>query len=83
VKLDELAEQQQTMSEPGTLAIDLLEFAMPDFYPERERVVYRLNELPSEIAEAIRASRMDSSYDYLNALLEDERRRGRRVPSSR
>jgi hypothetical protein len=75
VKLDELAEQQQTMS--GALAIDLLEFAMLDFCPERERVVYRLNELPSEIAEAIRASKMDSSYDYLNALLEDERRRGR------
>lgn len=50
---------------------------MLDSRPERERVVYRLNELPSEIADAVRASKMDSSYDYLNALLEEERRRAR------
>jgi PHD/YefM family antitoxin component YafN of YafNO toxin-antitoxin module len=41
---------------------------------EFERRVYRLKKLPKEIAEAIKASKMDSSHDHLNALLEDEKR---------
>lgn len=39
---------------------------------EFERRVYRLKGLPKEIAEAIKASRMDASHDHLNALLEEK-----------
>jgi PHD/YefM family antitoxin component YafN of YafNO toxin-antitoxin module len=39
---------------------------------EFERRVYRLKGLPKEIAEAIKASRMDASQDHLNALLEEK-----------
>lgn len=39
---------------------------------EFERRVYRLKGLPKEIAEAIKAVKMDSSHDHLNALLEDK-----------
>ena len=39
---------------------------------EFERRVYRLKELPKEIAEAIKSAKMDSSHDHLNALLEDK-----------
>jgi hypothetical protein len=44
---------------------------MPDSRPELERGVYRLNELPREIAEAVQASKMDASHDHLNTLLEE------------
>jgi hypothetical protein len=37
-----------------------------------ERWVYRVKELPVEIVEAIKASRMDPAHDHLNALLDDE-----------
>jgi PHD/YefM family antitoxin component YafN of YafNO toxin-antitoxin module len=36
-----------------------------------ERRVYRIKELPAEIAEAIEASKMDPKHDHLNALLDD------------
>jgi PHD/YefM family antitoxin component YafN of YafNO toxin-antitoxin module len=39
---------------------------------EFERRVYRVKELPAEIAEAIKASKMDPTHDHLNALLDDE-----------
>jgi PHD/YefM family antitoxin component YafN of YafNO toxin-antitoxin module len=39
---------------------------------EFERRVYRLKNLPKEIAEAIKAAKMDSAHSYLNALLEDK-----------
>ena len=37
-----------------------------------ERRVYRLKGLPTEVAEAIKRAKMDSSRDHLNALLEDK-----------
>jgi len=39
---------------------------------EFERRVYRLKKLPPEIAKAIKASKMDSSHDHLNALLDEK-----------
>lgn len=39
---------------------------------EFDRRVYRLKGLPKEIAEAIQTSKMDSSHDDLNTLLEDK-----------
>jgi PHD/YefM family antitoxin component YafN of YafNO toxin-antitoxin module len=39
---------------------------------EFERRVYRLKNLPKEIAEAIKAAKMDSAHSHLNALLEDK-----------
>ena len=39
---------------------------------ELERRVYRLKELPADIAEAIKASKMDSAHDHLNALLDEK-----------
>jgi hypothetical protein len=35
-----------------------------------ERRVYRVKELPAEIADAIKASKMDPSHDHLNALMD-------------
>jgi addiction module HigA family antidote len=43
--------------------------------PERAakaRRVYRLDNLPDEIAEAIEAARMDAAHDHLNELLNDD-----------
>jgi len=37
-----------------------------------ERRVFRIKELPAEIADAIKASKMDPAHDDLNALLEDK-----------
>lgn len=37
-----------------------------------ERRVYRIKDLPPEITEAIKASRMDPAHDHLNALLDEE-----------
>jgi PHD/YefM family antitoxin component YafN of YafNO toxin-antitoxin module len=37
-----------------------------------ERRAYRINELPPEIVEAIANSRMGSTHDHLNALLEEK-----------
>lgn len=39
---------------------------------EFERRVYQLRDLPKEVVDAIEASKMDSSHDHLNALLEDK-----------
>jgi len=39
---------------------------------EVERRVNRLKKLPPEIAKAIKASKMDSSHDHLNALLDEK-----------
>lgn len=39
---------------------------------EFERRVYQLKDLPKEVVDAIEASKMDSSHDHLNALLEDK-----------
>ncbi len=39
---------------------------------EFERRVYRLKKLPPEIADAIKASKMDSSHNHLNALLDEK-----------
>jgi PHD/YefM family antitoxin component YafN of YafNO toxin-antitoxin module len=39
---------------------------------EFERRVYRLKDLPKEIVEAIKAAKMDSAHNHLNALLEDK-----------
>lgn len=39
---------------------------------EFERRVFRLKGLPKEIAEAIKAAKMDSGHDHLNVLLEDK-----------
>lgn len=36
-----------------------------------ERRVFRIKDLPAEIAKAIEASKMDSKHDHLNALLDD------------
>lgn len=37
-----------------------------------ERRVFRIRELPAEIADAIKASKMDPAHDDLNALLDDK-----------
>ena len=37
-----------------------------------ERRVYQINNLPTEIAEAIKTSEMDPARDHLNALLNDK-----------
>jgi len=37
-----------------------------------ERQVYRLENLPPEIADAIEAARMDPAHDHLNELLDDD-----------
>ncbi len=37
-----------------------------------ERRVYRLDNLPDEIAEAIAAARMDPAHDHLNEILDDD-----------
>ena len=37
-----------------------------------ERHVYRLDNLPDEIAEAIAAARMDPAHEHLNKLLDDD-----------
>lgn len=37
-----------------------------------ERRVYRIKELPPEISEAIRTSRMDPAHNHLNALLDEK-----------
>ena len=37
-----------------------------------ERHVYRLDNLPAEIADAIEAARMDPAHDHLNELLDDD-----------
>jgi len=47
---------------------------MRDSRAELKRGVYRLNELPKEIAEAVQTSKMDASHNHLNALLEEEAR---------
>jgi len=39
---------------------------------EFERRVYRLKGLSREVAEAVKVSKMDSSHDHLNTLLEDK-----------
>lgn len=37
-----------------------------------ERRVYRVDNLPKEIVDAIKTTRMDPRHDHLNALLDDE-----------
>lgn len=37
-----------------------------------ERRVYRMENLPPEITEAIKGSRMDSAHDHLNTLLDEK-----------
>ena len=37
-----------------------------------ERQVYRLDDLPAEIAEAIEMARMDPAHNHLNDLLDDD-----------
>jgi hypothetical protein len=37
-----------------------------------ERRVYRLKNLPSDIAQAIKASKMDATHEHLNALLDEK-----------
>jgi PHD/YefM family antitoxin component YafN of YafNO toxin-antitoxin module len=37
-----------------------------------ERRVYRLKNLPAEISEAIKASKMSSAHDHLNELMEED-----------
>jgi len=37
-----------------------------------ERHVYRLDNLPDEIADAISTARMDPAHDHLNELLDDD-----------
>ena len=37
-----------------------------------ERQVYRLDDLPAEIAEAIEVARMDPAHNHLNDLLDDD-----------
>ncbi len=37
-----------------------------------ERHVYRLDNLPHKVAEAIAAARMDPAHDHLNELLDDD-----------
>lgn len=37
-----------------------------------ERRVYRMENLPPEITQAIKASRMDSAHDHLNTLLDEK-----------
>lgn len=37
-----------------------------------ERQVYRLDDLPAEIAEAIKVARMDPAHNHLNDLLDDD-----------
>jgi PHD/YefM family antitoxin component YafN of YafNO toxin-antitoxin module len=37
-----------------------------------ERRVYRIKQLPTEIADAIKASKMDPAHDHLNALLDEK-----------
>lgn len=37
-----------------------------------ERRVFRIKELPPEISRAIKASKMDSAHDHLNALLDEK-----------
>jgi PHD/YefM family antitoxin component YafN of YafNO toxin-antitoxin module len=37
-----------------------------------KRRVYRLKDLPPEIADAIKASKMDPAHDHLNALLDEK-----------
>lgn len=37
-----------------------------------ERRVHRIKEIPAEIAEAIKASRMNPAHEHLNALLDEE-----------
>ena len=37
------------------------------------RQVYRLKDLPADIADAIEASKMDPAHDHLNALLEEKK----------
>jgi PHD/YefM family antitoxin component YafN of YafNO toxin-antitoxin module len=39
---------------------------------EFERRVYRIKELPKDIVAAIKASKMDSAHDHLNALLDEK-----------
>ena len=39
---------------------------------EFERRVYRLKELPADIAKALKAAKMDASHDHLNALLDEK-----------
>ena len=52
-------------------------FVSPREYEELQRLrqferrVYRLKELPREIAEAIMSSKMDAKHDHLNALLDE------------
>ena len=36
-----------------------------------ERRVYRIKDLPTDIAAALKASKMDPAHDHLNALLEE------------
>jgi PHD/YefM family antitoxin component YafN of YafNO toxin-antitoxin module len=36
-----------------------------------ERRVYRIKDIPSEIVEAIKASKMEPGHEHLNALLDD------------
>jgi len=37
-----------------------------------ERRVYAIGEVPREIAEAIKASKMDPAYDHLDALMDEK-----------
>ena len=37
-----------------------------------QRRVYRIKELPAEIAKAIKASKMDPAHDHLNSLMDDK-----------
>ena len=37
-----------------------------------KRRVYRIKDLPAEISEAIKASRMDPAHDHLHALLDEK-----------
>ncbi len=64
---------QANMSPMG--AVTATEFAKEFEEPRRlrefERRVYRPNELPEDVLNAIKNARMDASHDHLNALLDE------------
>ena len=43
----------------------------PPMIPTGDRV-YAIGEVPRELAEAIKASKMDPAHDHLNALMEEK-----------
>ena len=68
---DKALTEPLTITKNGRDRFVLVEAAEFARLMRRDRKVYGLGEMPDELFELIKQSKMDSRHDHLNALLED------------